>query len=183
MAEVTVFHLCVLAHVLPAVVNASLTLFYLLSPSRTLTARTSSGSGVSSKSPQTPSLGLLWSISMCVPRPSPNCESLAGGVPLHVLCVQLRSRHRANVRLCSLIWAEPRLKPHAWEFQSWVGLCLPALGATPDRPRGACGWVPGVCWQGKRSPGISLTCCPAERGRLLHQVQCIKEIHGEGRGE
>lgn len=43
VAEVTISHFCVLAHVLPAVVNASLTLFYLLSPSRTLNARTSSG--------------------------------------------------------------------------------------------------------------------------------------------
>lgn len=41
LGEVTVFHLCSCP---PAVVNASLTLFYLLSLSKTLNARTSSGS-------------------------------------------------------------------------------------------------------------------------------------------
>lgn len=58
LAEVTLFRLCVLAHALPAVLNVSLTLFYLLFLSRTLIAHTSSG-----KSSLTPSLGQVISLS------------------------------------------------------------------------------------------------------------------------
>lgn len=50
-------------------------------------------------------LGLSLSISVCVPHPLN--EPLNSSMPFRVLCVQLRARLRADVRLSSLVWAEP----------------------------------------------------------------------------
>lgn len=85
----------------------------------------------------------------------------------HVLCVQLGIRSGADVRLCSLMWAEPSRGSHiALEEQSGVRLGLPAVGVVPGLlPRGA-HRVGVECRPGQGFPGFSLTCCPAKERQV-----------------